>query len=354
METKPQKKGKYIYLTLLIVFLVILGQNGYRLYSLYKESNSNKQNLTYTNKSKIDYSVTIKENDFISQTILPSNKSYITELVDKIDMVMEYNYESSENMPISQENSLTATIYGLYNATPNSVNNPTIWEKEYVLKSTKKTEHQSINKINVKEFFEIDLDFYNKEAIRFKEHFAIPSVVYLEVKLNVSLRGLTDKYYINETYPMTAKIPLTEHVFFVDAMLSDNQEKLVPSSNISESQVDQRKVVLYATLLVGSLLLSLITIKKLTEFKKDEDFLNQITRLKKEYNEIIVETDNMVDTKELKPVVITSFDEMLNLADSLMMPIFLYEEFNLCCFYIVKNDIIYSYLIRNHATKKPL
>ena len=73
---------------------------------------------------------------------------------------------------------------------------------------------------------------------------------------------------------------------------------------------------------------------------------------KKDFNEIIIETDNMVDAKDLQPIVITSFEEMLNLATSLELPIILYEEANLAVFYIVKNELLYSFLVKRDRHKK--
>ena len=72
-----------------------------------------------------------------------------------------------------------------------------------------------------------------------------------------------------------------------------------------------------------------------------------LKKLKRDYNEIIVETKNMVNVKNLKPIAITTFDELLNLSNSLEMPIILYEKDEVACFYIVKDKIIYTFLIKN-------
>jgi hypothetical protein len=327
-------------------------QSGYSLYKVYSDSQVVEDNLVYTNTGKVSYYVSIKDNDFISSKIMPMGQTYITSLVEKITMTMTYIYKADQALAIEEDHKVIANIVGLYNENPNSTKNPSIWEKEYTIKPLNKVTSSSKDEIKITETFEIDLSIYNDEATRFKTEFSIPTITYLEIIMPVNLIASTDKYELDENYRLMAKIPLTELVFDIDASSEDIAEKLVPSKLINEVAIDQRMLSIYLMLFIGSLVLALITIKKLLDQGEVEEFHSQIDKLKSEYNEIVVETDNMVDARELKPIVITTFDEMLNLATSLEMPIILFEENNLAVFYIVKGDIIYSYLLKRERTKK--
>jgi hypothetical protein len=327
-------------------------QSGYNLFKIYKDTRVVTNNLVYTNTGKINYFVSIKENDFISTPIMASGQTYITSLVDKITMTMSYTYKAGSAMDIDADHKIIANIVGLYNENPNSTKNPSIWEKEYTIKSLSKETYNNKDEIKIVETFEIDLSIYNDEANRFKTEFSIPSITYLEVIMPVNLEGNTNEYELKEAYRLMAKIPLTEQVFYITASGEDIAEKLVPSKLVEEINIDQRKLSIHLMLFIGALVLNLITIKKIMDSGEVEEFHSQIDKLKSEFNEIVVETDNMVDARELKPIVITTFDEMLNLATSLEMPIILYEENNLAVFYIVKGDIIYSYLLKRDRVKK--
>lgn len=339
-------KKNIIFISMLLIFVSIIGYSGYSLYGIVNESNVSKNNHVYTNKGKVNYYVHLKDNDFISSKILGSGGTYITDLTNKVSFTMEYEYSSENPLPIEEDHNITATIYGLYNENPNSTRNPIIWEKPYVIKSSVKETYASKTNIKVVETFDVDLSVYNLEADRFKTTFSIPTISYLEIIMPVNIVSNTDDYELRENYKLTAKIPLTEKVFNIEVSENDSALKLLPSKNVIEVNIDQRKVTIYLVLLFGSLVLAGLTIRKLMDHPDQEEFHNLLDGLKKEFNEIIVETDNMVDARTLKPIVITTFDEMLNLATSLEMPIILYEEANLAVFYIVKGEIIYSYLVK--------
>ena len=334
------------YVILLIAFALIIGKSGFELYKIINESNVDKNNHVYTNKGKVNYLVHLKDNDFINNKILLSGGTYITELTEKISFTMEYEYSSENPLPIEEDHSINATIYGLYNENPSSTRNPIIWEKPYIIKPIAKEIYTTKTSIKVVESFDVDLSIYNIEADRFKTTFSIPTISYLEIVMPVNIVSETEDYSLKENYKLTAKIPLTDKVFNIETSENDSAEKLLPSKNVIEVNIDQRKVTIYLVLLFGSFVLAGLTIRKIMEQPDQEEFHNLLESLKKEFNEIIVETDNMVDAKTLKPIVITTFDEMLNLATSLEMPIILYEEANLAVFYIVKGDIIYSYLVK--------
>jgi hypothetical protein len=346
------KKNKGVFIFLLLIFLLIIGHSSYSLFKIVNDSNVDKNNHVYTNKGKVTYFVTLEDNDFISSKILGSGGTYITDLTNKISMTMEYEYSSENPLPIEEDHGITATIYGLYNENPNSTRNPIIWEKPYIIKSNTKETYTSKNTIKVVETFDIDLSIYNAEADRFKTTFSIPTISYLEIVMPVNIISNTDDYELKENYKLTAKIPLTEKVFNIETSENDSAEKLLPSKNVIEVNIDQRKVTIYLVLIFGSIVLAGLTIRKLMDNPEHEEFHNLLDGLKKEFNEIIVETDNMVDARTLKPIVITTFDEMLNLATSLEMPIILYEESNLAVFYIVKGEIIYSYLVKKEKKVK--
>lgn len=342
------KKENIIYVTFSIIFIFMIALSGFGVYRTLKESKIDSNNMLYKNKSKVSYFVNIKENNFINSTVLGSGKTYITELVDNIKMTMEYEYDASLKLNLSKDYKIIATIYGLYNETPNSNRNPIIWEKEYVIKNLEKENLVESDNFKIKETFDLDLSIYNNEANKFKETFSIPTVSYLEVKMVVNVTGNNSEYNLRENKTVLAKIPLTDKVFHVEAQANEESENLVPSNNISELQIDQRKLVIHFIIVVSSIILLVISIKKILDNVADDEFDAFLTNIKKEFNEIIVETDTMVDAKDLQPIIISSFEEMLNLATSLELPIILYEENNLALFYIVKNEILYSFLTKRN------
>lgn len=340
------KKSKIFYVLGAILFGAVLVFNAYKLYTIFKDSRSSVNELNYTNQSLVDYFANIKSNEYITSATMPAKKTYITDLVDSLSFTFQYNYSSNKNIPIDEEHRVIATIYTSYNKEPNGYNNPIIWEKEYLLKDTIKRAGITSSNINVTERINLDLSIYNLAATKFKESLSVPTTSYLEVAMIVKIAGKSDEYLVNETKTVLAKVPLTEEVFSVEALQDTSDAKAVPSLTTPLVAVDSQQASIYFLLAVGSLIFIAFMIKGMFKSNDEETFVSIVDKLKKEFNDIVVETDNMVDTKELKPIVITTFDELLNLANSLEMPIILYEEHNVACFYIVKGDIIYSFLVK--------
>jgi len=349
---RDEIKEKKLFIFLLFIFSIIFLNSIFNVVIITLESESTKNNLIYKNKTNINYLVSINENDFIKKSLLGAGETYISSITNKINMTMEYSYSASETLPITANYKVVATVIGIYNLSPTEKdNNPVIWKKEYVIKELEEKKYTTQDSIKIKENFDLDWVKYNEDIIKFKEYFTIPTLSKLEVKMIVNLEGLNDKYELKETKEIVASMPLTEQVFSVDANLEDEEEKILASKDTKYLQDNQRKLSIYAVLSIITTFLIIVTIKKITSFKKIKTFHNKIEEIKKEYNDIVVETKNMINTKGLKPIAITTFEEMLNLADSFITPIMLYEESDLACFYMVKSEVIYIYIIKNKPTK---
>lgn len=334
----------------LIVFLVALSIlfaiSVYDLTKILIESNAKSTPLSYTNSSTIDYNVYLKQNDFIGESILPAGKTYITELVDKINMTMKYEYNSSLSIPISYQHKIIATIYGLYNEDPNSDDNPIIWEKETVIKDLKETVTKSNNNFIVTENFDLNMTEFNEEIAKFVNRFDIPTAAYLEVKMPVIINGSNKKYLINENYIVIARIPLIDKVMSVEAETNKSETKNAKTLIEETFKIEPGKTIVYSLVIIISGALITISIIKLTKSNSKSSYNVELQKLKNDYNELIVATNNMVDIKKFIPVSIVSFEEMRNLSNCLTMPIILYEKKEVACFYIVKDNIIYVYIMK--------
>ena len=343
-HTESGYKGIYIFL--LIVFIVIFFFSSYNIYKIMQEDDS-AHRASYTNLGKTDYFVTIRSNDFIEDRALPSGRSYLSELTEKITMTMEYYFDSDVKLDLNKRHGISATIIGRYNQNPSSNFNPIIWEKEYEIKPTSEVTHKDSDEVSIRETFEIKLDDFNTEAKAFKEKFQVPVVIELLIQMPININASNDSYRINESYKVEATLPLDEKVFSINVGQGESNERYIQTiGEEEESSVDQRKLSLYIIIFVSSLSLLVITINKIRESIHNICEKDLIDKIKKDYDHIIVETKNMVDTHELIPINITTFEEMLDLASTTEKPIMLYEEHKLAVFYILSSGQIYSYIVK--------
>ena len=346
LDKHTEQNYKGIYIFLLIVFLIIFFFSSYNIYLISKHEDS-QYRASYTKGGRTDYFVTISNNDFIEDRALPSGKSYITELTEKITFTKEYNFDSNVDLDFNRRHEITATIIGRYNQNPNSNFNPVIWEKEHSIKPEKTETFENASEFNIRETFEIDLREYNREARSFKEKFQIPVVIELVLAMPVSVNGSNSDYRVNDSSVVESSIPLDEKVFTINVSEQDQSENYIQELNETEEQtIDQRKLSLYIVIFVSSLSLIVITINKIRESLHNICEKDLIKKIKKDYDHIIVETKNMVDTHQLIPINITNFEEMLDLANTKEQPIMLYEEDKVAVFYIIIREQIYSYIVK--------
>ena len=92
-------------------------------------------------------------------------------------------------------------------------------------------------------------------------------------------------------------------------------------------------------------------------FTNKSDYQRKLNKILKNYDDDIVNTKTMIDVKKYKLIKIEDFKEMLNLSRELLLPIMNYEmaKDEETCFYIIKEDIIYMYIIydkNKHKIKK--
>ncbi len=350
--TKMQKR-RTIYTFLLFVFLIIFMISAYKFSKITHDSKSTKNNLIYTNNSNVKYDLILSENNFIRKQDISDYQTHISSIVEAIDMTMSYEYKGSTKLPLEVRKRVVATIYGLYNEKPAEIlDKPIMWKKEFIIKDYKIDKYDLTDEFNITENFKLDFNKFNNEVQEFKRYFSLPTLAYLDVSLQVDFGGSNDKYTLREKQIVSAKISLDEQVFDVETIKENSEEKSVLSNDVVVLRKGQRKLAAYVVLTVTSLLLTIITIKLIIINKDQQPFHEEVEAIKKEYDEIVVETKNMLNTKGLNPVTIINFDEMLNLADSLVVPIMLFEEDNKATFYILKGDMIYFYIMKSDNKKK--
>ena len=80
-----------LYLSIIIICISLISSE------LNKGNKTIEENLlSYHNKFDGNYVVNIKKNDFIKDKTLPMEQVYITDLIDSIDMNLNYSYKATE------------------------------------------------------------------------------------------------------------------------------------------------------------------------------------------------------------------------------------------------------------------
>ena len=117
---------KYFHLQLLCAFAIVL----FSLFGFYMYKSGffeeKKQTLKYQENNDIDYNVYLKKNDFFETDHLEKNKTYITSLIDHINV--DYKYNIQFDYPVEGE--YKYYIYAVVES-KKSNSEDKYWSKEY-------------------------------------------------------------------------------------------------------------------------------------------------------------------------------------------------------------------------------
>lgn len=172
-------------------------------------------------------------------------------------------------------------------------------------------------------------------------------MAYIDISMPIHLYGGNNQYSLEKTYEVSARILIEDKVYKInvnDGMPAVETYKLIKQDN---SIMTSKEVLINLLVIVVSLIIVLLTYNRAKQSITYENYSKKLEKLKVNYDEVIVLTNNMIDLKDLKKISITSFEELLNLSSNLDLPIMLYEKEREAYFYIIKSEIVYNYVLKN-------
>ncbi len=356
MAKKKFKKNnikKVIIVILLIIAMVVqFSFLSYLFKALAPESSKNKDNLVmrYTSSGNIDYKVFLKQNDFIDSQYLNSGEAYILDLIDHISINSLYDFKSTTKTDVAGTNKLVVKLKVYYKESTDKNNNPEVMNKE-------KTLDEKIMKFNNDKYtntstYDLYLDEYLNMLKEFQSEVKISVDGYLEIVYETAFDGKVGGVSYSDKYDSMIKIPLSNSVVKIE-----NQKAEEKKSDVYEADlVKTNKTVMSYIIIINIVTFVIICylLKKLFSFTNKSEYQRQLNKILKNYDDIIVNTSSIVDVKKYKVIKINEFKELLNLSRELLLPIMNYEMIKdeETCFYIIKDDILYMYLIYDKTSSR--
>ena len=138
--------------------------------------------LGYTQKSNLDYTVNLKENNYYQQKKLGKNMTYVASLIDSIDVVFDYNFTTTK--PINYKYSYY--VVGEVKVNSEDGKNIIFSKKENLVDEQSFTKDNSDN-FSLKKNLNINYDKYNNMIKSFKSQYAINANSELVVTMYVNV-----------------------------------------------------------------------------------------------------------------------------------------------------------------------
>ena len=306
--------------------------------------------MSYTSNGKFDYKVYLKPNEFINKEYLDAGEAYILDLIDHVNINSFYGFSSTEKTSVSGNNKITVKLVVNYRDSGDTNGNPELLSKEKIL--DEKIINFDSSSYNISGNYDLYLDEYLKILRDFQSQVKISVEGYVEVLSETKINGKIGGASYNDSYSKTLKIPLSSSVIKIEN--SNAKEK---TNKVYEGDLVKTNKKVMSFIVIGNIITFLILCviaKNLFTFSSKSEYEKLLGKILKTYDDIIVNTSNILEVENYKIIEITEFKEMLNLSRELLLPIMNYEVMKdkETWLYVIKDDILYRYVISSEKLEE--
>ena len=353
-ETKVKKDNKKlkhnlyigyetkIAMTIVLTFLLLLIGSYYIIKSINVLS---VLNVNYREKSNLDYKVYLKNNEFYDSEYLGKGMSYVASLIDKITADFNYTFDIDKDSNINFDYDITAELV-ISDTNKNNV----FLKKEYTLLQNTKEEMVNAKQHTINKTIDIDYDYYNTIANKFRISYGVETRSDLNIYLNIHEKNSeNNSFKLENKSVMALTIPLSQKSINITLDYKDINKT---SEVIKNSQIIVNNYIYLIMgiilLLIGIIeLIYLINLLLLIKNKKTK-YDKFIAKILNEYDRLIVETTTGPNTQDKNIIKINKFEELLDVRDNLKLPIkyFIISKHQKCQFYIDHEEEIYILTIK--------
>lgn len=348
VEVSVQKFLKILWATVSLLCLII---SLWIIFDCFKTTPPKEKIVaSYSATNTIDYKVYLKSNKFYERNYLEKNKKYIANIIDYIDVGVNYNYFVSVPSNILYTYNVVATITSEYESSGVKAE---LWSKTYQISPSKSEQKTSATGFQVRESIKIDYSMYDSLAKKFKEEYSLAADTVLTLAINIRSNTTVPDYDapISEAQTTTLTIPLNKTV--TDVTIMGNEPK---SNNLTKTEVAKKNsnpflLGVSIVVLLISTPMTFISFYKLFAITNVSQYIVEQKKILKNYAGIIAEVTTKPDLREIKIIQVKQFEDLINIEEELRIPILFYEfsEKNQSWFVITTDTQAYIYVLQSQS-----
>ena len=335
-------------------------------------NNSRDYSVSYQEKSNVDYKVYLKANDFFDSKYLGLENKYIASLINYIDANFKYEISMKEK---NVDYKYSYRIEALVNVSESKSSKPLYTKTTELLKVDEKTA-SSKNNVSINENLNINYNQYNDLIKQFISIYKLDDISStLTVSMYIDVVGSCEDFESdsNNESVISLVIPLTTRTVGIDI-----KNNLVEASdNVIVCNDSSPLTVLYAIVAVLILVVDAYFVYKMIKYiihtRTAETIYDiELKRILNYYHSYIQRIRNNIDLKNGNMLQIDndviykgcqyfkleSFNDMLEIRDSLNAPILMStNDTNTATYFIildVNNKAVYTYGLRVTDIKKQM
>ena len=314
-----------------------------------------KYYIGYTEGGSIDYNVFLKPNEFFEESYLGKDQSYVASIIDKI--IADFNYEI--NMDTDDVNyRYSYTIKSRLEIMDNT-SKVAIFKPERELVSVQNKSQSSASRLRVSEIVVINYDEYNNLANKFLETYELTSttsniVVTLEVDVLSDCNAFSGSAV--DTYTSELRIPLTTKTVNINmtSTVPDDEAKMIACTRGLGSEAFKTTAIVLGV--VDALAIALLVAFIFLTRTPDITYTARVKKILSQYKSYIQKINNLFECDGYQIVMVNTFEEMLEIRDTIQAPILMYEnEDKTCAKFMIPTDskLLYVYKIEVEGYVEP-
>ena len=332
-------------LTFVFVGIVLCSLLGY-FFARFGIHNYEQVQVLYNEKSNIEYKVYLKDNNFFEEDYLEENRTYITSLIDYLDITFNYYIDLSKKL----NGNYSYYIKGVISADKVGNSSDSYWTKEYKLTDTITEEYTNSDKLEIRENIKINYQKYNELLTSFKTEYGLSMEGHLKiilVVLNNVESEILDRDIMKETnseldIPLTSltiEVPIKAEGISTEGFLID--ETLYDDSLIFLVT----KIIGYAFFIFAGVLILFLVFMTFKEIKKESIYYKKLKKILKVYDGIIVSIKEFPKLDNFSVINVDNFEELIDAHSEVRRPINYIQKSNGATFILITEGIVYKYFL---------
>ena len=312
--------------------------------------------ISYSERGGINYNVFLKENDFYEEDHLGQNQSYVASLIDRI--IADFSYEidmEADDVYYRYSYTIKSRLEIMDNTSKVAIFNP-----EYELVNVQNQSQSSSDRLRVNEIVVVNYDEYNDLANRFLDTYDLTSTtsnIVLTFKVDVLSDCDAFSGSAAETYVSELRIPLTTKTVNIkmSSAVPDAEAKMIACTRGAGSEAFKTSAVVIGVL-DALVILVLVAFIYLTR-TSDITYTARVKKIISNYKSYIQKINNMFEVGGYQVIMVDTFDEMLEIRDTIQAPILMNENADKTCTkFIIPTDskLLYVYTVSVDGYSEPV
>lgn len=345
VRLKRSSKILFVSLILLLAFSVTT-----IVFFINNNKNNQKNSLTYTEKSAINYKVCLKSNNYFDQTCLGSNQSYVADIIDYINI--DFSYLITASNPLTSNYSYDITAEVIATSKENSSN--VIYDKKTIIMENQTYKNQKGTSVDITKPLKINYSNYSNIITNFKKDYILALDAKLILTMNVKYNGQYNEHFdnISSNKSLVLEIPLSEQTVTIKNKTSNK----AISKTIYQNKASDKKtnLVLYSLISIDIIILLVVILSIYNLKPSKKEYLLELEKILKEYDRAIVTANKIPELGDRDIIEVSSFEELLDARDNLEKPILFYQSTkeDKSIFTIMNENDAYVYILKAKYKEK--